>query len=140
MSTPASEGVPLPEIQIFPERLLSASTTEVLLNKLYTVKNVRQINVQGEGLPAIMKAGPGTGGPVNHPERKKIKVKGEDVELTIQVGRIFVEICDIDFVPQALKDGEAVCKELLPFSFTLEVGRYNKFKTTTSDYKKGLVK
>ncbi|HSA35210.1 MAG TPA: methyl-coenzyme M reductase operon protein D [Methanomassiliicoccales archaeon] len=140
MSTPASEGVPLPEIQIFPERLLSASTTEVLLNKLYTVKNVRQINVQGEGLPAIMKAGPGTGGPVNHPERKKIKVKGEDVELTIQVGRIFVEICDIDFVPQALKDVEAVCKELLPFSFTLEVGRYNKFKTTTSDYKKGLVK
>ena len=139
MSTPASEGVPLPEIQIFPERLLSASTTEVLLNKLYTVKNVRQINVQGEGLPAIMKAGPGTGGPVNHPERKKIKVKGEDVELTIQVGRIFVEICDIDFVPQALKDVEAVCKELLPFSFTLEVGRYNKFKTTTSDYKKGLV-
>lgn len=140
MSTPASEGVPLPEIQIFPERLLSASTTEVLLNKLYTVKNVRQINVQGEGLPSIMKAGPGTGGPVNHPERKKIKVKGEDVELTIQVGRIFVEICDIDFVPQALKDVEAVCKELLPFSFTLEVGRYNKFKTTTSDYKKGLVK
>jgi len=140
MSTPASEGVPLPEIQIFPERLLSASTTEVLLNKLYTVKNVRQINVQGEGLPAIMKAGPGTGGPVNHPERKKIKVKGEDVELTIQVGRIFVEICDIDFVPQALKDVEAVCKELLPFNFTLEVGRYNKFKTTTSDYKKGLVK
>ena len=140
MSTPASEGVPLPEIQIFPERLLSASTTEVLLNKLYTVKNVRQINVQGEGLPAIMKAGPGTGGPVNHPERKKIKVKGEDVELTIQVGRIFVEICDIDFVPQALKDVEAVCKELLPFNFTLEVGRYNKFKPTTSDFKKGLVK
>jgi methyl-coenzyme M reductase subunit D len=140
MSTPASEGVPLPEIQIFPERLLSASTTEVLLNKLYTVKNVRQINIQGEGLPTIMKAGPGTGGPVNHPERRKIKVKGEDVELTIQVGRIFVEICDIDFVPQALKDVEEVCNELLPFSFTLEVGRYNKFKTTTSDYKKGLVK
>jgi methyl-coenzyme M reductase subunit D len=140
MSTPASEGVPLPEIQIFPERLLSASTTEVLLNKLYTVKNVRQINIQGEGLPSIMKAGPGTGGPVNHPERRKIKVRGEDVELTIQVGRIFVEISDIDFVPQALKDVEAVCKELLPFNFTLEVGRYNKFQTTTSDYKKGLVK
>lgn len=140
MSTLTSEGVPLPEIQIFPERLLSASTTEKLLNKLYTVKNVRQINVQGEGLPSIMKAGPGTGGPVNHPERRMIKVRGEDIELTVQVGRIFVEICDIDFVPQALKEVEEICKELLPFNFTLEVGRYNKFQATTSDYKKGLVK
>ena len=140
MSTLTSEGVPLPEIQIFPERLLSASTTEALLNKLYTVKNVRQINIQGEGLPSIMKAGPGTGDPVNHPERRMIKVRGEDIELTIQVGRIFVEIFDIDFVPQALKDVEEVCKELLPFNFTLEVGRYNKFQATTSDYKKGLVK
>ncbi len=140
MSTLTSEGVPLPEIQIFPERLLSASTTEALLNKLYTVKNVRQINIQGEGLPSIMKAGPGTGGPVNHPERRMIKVRGEDIELTIQVGRIFVEICDIDFVPQAMKEVEEICKELLPFNFTLEVGRYNKFQATTSDYKKGLVK
>jgi methyl-coenzyme M reductase subunit D len=140
MSTLTSEGVPLPEIQIFPERLLSASTTEKLLNKLYTVKNVRQINIQGEGLPSIMKAGPGTGGPVNHPERRMIKVRGEDIELTVQVGRIFVEICDIDFVPQAMKEVEEICKELLPFNFTLEVGRYNKFQATTSDYKKGLVK
>jgi methyl-coenzyme M reductase subunit D len=140
MNKPASEEVPLPEIKIFPERLLLADTTEVLLNKLYTVKNVRQINVQGEGLPAVMKAGPGTGGPVNHPERKMIKVKGEDLELTVLVGNIFVEIRDIDFVPQALKDIEEVCKEVLPFSFTLEVGRYSKFKRTVSDYQKGLVK
>jgi methyl-coenzyme M reductase subunit D len=140
MNKPASEEVPLPEIKIFPERLLLADTTEVLLNKLYAVKNVRQINVQGEGLPAVMKAGPGTGGPVNHPERKMIKVKGEDLELTVLVGNIFVEIRDIDFVPQALKDIEEVCKEVLPFSFTLEVGRYSKFKRTVSDYQKGLVK
>ncbi|MDD1772131.1 MAG: methyl-coenzyme M reductase operon protein D [Methanomassiliicoccales archaeon] len=140
MSKSTSESVPLPEILIFPERLLFADTTELLLNKLYAVKNVRQINIQGEGLPAIIKAGPGTGGPVNHPERKKIKVKGEEIELTVQVGRIFVEICDIDLVPQAMKDIEAVCKEVLPFSFNLEVGRYSKFKPTTTDYNKGLVK
>ncbi|HRU11336.1 MAG: methyl-coenzyme M reductase operon protein D [Methanomassiliicoccales archaeon] len=140
MSAPASEEVPLPEIQIFPERLLMASTTEKLLNRLYDIKNVRQINIQGEGLPAVMKSGPGTGGPVDHPERKKIKVKGKEVELTVQVGRIFVEISDIDHVPQALKDIEAVCKEVLPFGFTLEVGRYNKFRPTTTDYMKGLVK
>lgn len=136
----ASEEVPLPEILIFPERLLLADTTEVLLNKLRKVKNVNKINVQGEDLPAVMKMGPGTGGPVNHPERRVIIVAGEEMELRVQVGRIFVEISDIDFVPQALKDIEAVCTEVFPFNFTLEVGRYSKFKPTVSDYKKGLVK
>ncbi|MBN1110140.1 MAG: methyl-coenzyme M reductase operon protein D [Methanomassiliicoccales archaeon] len=140
MSKPASEEVPLPEIQIFPERLLHAETTETLLNKLHKVKNVRKITVQGEELPEIMRSGPGTGGPVDHPNRKLINVAGEEMELRVQVGRIFVEICDLDFVPQALKDVEEVCKEVLPFNFTLEVGRYSKFKPTVSDYKKGLVK
>ncbi|TFG56172.1 MAG: methyl-coenzyme M reductase operon protein D [Methanomassiliicoccus sp.] len=140
MSNPTSEEVPLPEIQIFPERLLLADTTEVLLNRLHEVKNVRKITVQGEDLPAVMKLGPGTGGPVNHPERRIITVVGEEVELRVQVGRIFVEISDIDFVTQALKDIEEVCKDLLPFGFNLEVGRYSKFKPTVTDYKKGLVK
>jgi len=140
MGNPTSEEVPLPEIQIFTERLLLADTTEVLLNRLHDVKNVRRITVQGEDLPAIMKMGPGTGGPVNHPERRVINVAGEEVELTVQVGRVLVEIGDIDFVPQALKDVEEVCKEVLPFGFNLEVGRYSKFRPTTSDYKKGLVK
>ncbi len=140
MGNPTSEEVPLPEIQIFTERLLLADTTEVLLNRLHDVKNVRRITVQGEDLPAIMKMGPGTGGPVNHPERRVINVAGEEVELTVQVGRVLVEIGDIDFVPQALKDIEEVCKEVLPFGFNLEVGRYSKFRPTTSDYKKGLVK
>jgi len=140
MSKPISEEVPLPEIQIFPERLLLAETTEVLLNKLHKVNNVRRITVQGEDLPSVMKMGPGTGGPVNHPERKVIKVAGEDMELRVQVGRIFVEIADIDLVPQAMKEIEAVCSDVLPFNFTLEIGRYSKFKPTVSDYKKGLVK
>jgi methyl-coenzyme M reductase subunit D len=136
----ASEEVPLPEILIFPERLLLADTTEVLLNKLHEVKNVKKITVQGEDLPSVMKMGPGTGGPVNHPERRVIMVCGKEMELKVQVGRIFIEIGDIDFVPQALKDIEEVCEEVFPFSFTLEVGRYSKFKPTVSDYKKGLVK
>ena len=140
MSQSASEGVPLPEVLIFPERLLKAETTEMLLNKLHKVSNVRRITVHGENLPEIMKSGPGTGGPVNHPERRVIKVKGEDMELRVQVGRIFVEMCDMDSVPQALKDIEEVCEEVFPFKFTLEVGRYSKFKPTVSDYKKGLVK
>ncbi|NLX48032.1 MAG: methyl-coenzyme M reductase operon protein D [Euryarchaeota archaeon] len=140
MSQPTSEEVPLPEIMVFPERMLLADTTETLLNKLHEVKNVKRITVQGEDLPAIMKAGPGTGGPVDHPERRVIKVAGKDMELKVLVGRILVEISDMDFVPQAMKDIKEVCESVFPFNFTLEVGRYSKFKPTVSDYKKGLVK
>ncbi|MCQ5375252.1 MAG: methyl-coenzyme M reductase operon protein D, partial [Methanomassiliicoccales archaeon] len=96
------EPVPLPEIMIFPSRLLSATTTEKLLNKLYTVKHVRQINVQGESLPEKITMGPGAGLDVDHSERREIEVAGKKTELKVQVGRIFVEIDDIDHVEAAL--------------------------------------
>lgn len=130
------ETIPLPEIMIMSKRLLSADTTEKLLNKLYEVNHVRQINCQGESLPEMVKQGPAAGIPVNHPERKKITVKGKETQLTILVGRIFVEIDDIDEVQTALKKIEAICSEMLPQGFDLEVGRYSKFKPTTTDYAK----
>lgn len=136
--SPAEEYVPLPEIQIFPERLLSADTTEKLLRRLRQIKDVRQINVHGETLPNKVKYGPGTGLDVNHPERKKIQVEDEEMELRVQVGRVFVEVNDIDNVQPVLEEVEEVCEDLLSFDFSLEVGRYSKFKPTVSDYKKGL--
>jgi methyl-coenzyme M reductase subunit D len=135
-SVATSEQVPLPEILIFPARLLRAETTEKILNKIYSIANVRHITVSGEDLPAVLNAGPGKGQPVDHPERQKIHVRGEEVELRLLVGRIFVEINDIDNVPKAMEDIEEVCKELLPFGFNLEVGRYSKFRPTVTDYKK----
>jgi len=133
----AQEVVPLPEIMIFPSRLLSAATTEKVLNCICSIKHVRQVTCQGENLPAKLTLGPHAGLPVNHPERKNINVKGKDTELRVQVGRIFVEIDDIDNVKKAMEDIEKVCEEMLPFGFDLEVGRYSKFKPTVSDYAKG---
>ena len=66
-------GTPLPEVKIFTDRLLSAESTEKVLNALIKVKHVRQINICGESLPLTVKSGPHTGIPVNHPERKVIK-------------------------------------------------------------------
>ena len=126
----------MPEIMIMPTRLLSAATAEKLINKLYDVEHVRHINCQGEGLPAKLTQGPGAGLPVNHPERKKIKVKGKECELTIQVGRIFVELDDFEHVEETLQKIEGICEELLPFGFDLEVGRYSKFRPTVTDYAK----
>jgi len=135
-SASTSEQVPLPEILIFPARLLRAETTEKLLNKIYSVKNVNHITVSGEDLPAVLGSGPGKGKANDHPERQVITVQGTEVELRLLVGRIFVEINDIDNVPKAVEDIEEVCKEMLPFGFNLEVGRYSKFRPTVTDYKK----
>jgi len=134
---PSPEAVPLPEIMIMPNRLLSAETTEKVLNRIYKVKHVRQVTCQGENLPKKLTIGPGAGLEVHHPERRKITVDGKETELWVQVGRIFVEIEDMDYVQKALKDIEKICKEMFPYGFTLEIGRYSKFKPTVTDYAKG---
>jgi len=130
------EAILLPEIMIMPTRFLSADTTEKILNKIYKVKHVRQVNCQGESLPEKVTQGPAAGIPVDHSQRKKINVKGKETELRILVGRIFVEIDDMDYVQQALSDIEKICEETLPLGFDLEVGRYSKTKPTTTDYAK----
>jgi methyl-coenzyme M reductase subunit D len=131
---PTPERIVLPEIMIMPSRLLSADTTEKILNKIYEVKYVKHVNCQGESLPLKLTSGPGAGLPVNHPERKVIKVNGKDEELRILVGRIFVEIEDFEHVEETLQKIEKICEEMLPFGFDLEVGRYSKFKPTVTDY------
>ncbi|HSV41983.1 MAG TPA: methyl-coenzyme M reductase operon protein D, partial [Methanomassiliicoccales archaeon] len=103
---------------------------------VYEVPHVRHVTVSGESLPEKLGSGAGKGLPNEHPERKKIKVKGADVELKLLVGRVFVEIEDIEYVDGALAEIEGICNELLPFGFSLEVGRYSKFKPTVTDYKK----
>jgi len=132
-----ADAVPLPEVLIFPERLLSANTAEKLLNRIYEIDHIRQVNVSGENLPAIAMNGPSRGQPIDHPERRTIVVNGEEIELRLLVGRIFVEIDDIDHLQKALEDIEKACKEVLPFGFNLEVGRYSKYRPTVIDYKKG---
>jgi|APFre7841882724_1041349.scaffolds.fasta_scaffold57208_3 methyl-coenzyme M reductase subunit D len=133
-STP--EAVPLPEIMIMSARLLSAATSEKLINRIYDVKHVRQVTCQGEGLPEKINLGSAAGLPVDHSERKKIMVKGKETELRVLVSRVFVEIDDIDNVKKALSEIEVICEELLPLGFELEVGRYSKFKPTVTDYAK----
>jgi methyl-coenzyme M reductase subunit D len=136
MSKTLPEQVPLPEILIFPARLLKAETTEKLLNSVYEVPHVRHVTVSGESLPSTLSSGPGKGLVNENTERRKITVKGEEIELRLAVGRIFVEVEDIDFVDEVLADVEKICKDQLPFGFNLEVGRYSKFKPTVTDYKK----
>lgn len=134
--TTLQEQIPLPEILIFPARLLRAETTEKLLNRVYEVPHVRHVTVSGESLPEKLSSGEGKGRANEHPERKKIMVKGSEVELRLLVGRVFVEIEGVEHIDDATVQIEEICKEILPFGFSLEVGRYSKFKPTVTDYKK----
>ena len=54
------------DIEIFPHRLLSADTTESLLNALDEIDGVNKIVLQGQRLPSEE----------TNPDHKKINIKG----------------------------------------------------------------
>jgi methyl-coenzyme M reductase subunit D len=126
-------GTPLPEVKIFTDRFLTAETTEKVLNALIEVKHIRQINICGETLPLKVKSGPHTGIPVNHPERKMIKFGDTEIELTKLVGEFFVELnadCDVDV---AVEEIRKACDETIKIGYSLEIGRYSKYRPTLTD-------
>ena len=130
-------GIPLPEVEIFSNVLLSADTTEKVLNALEPIENIRQINMTGESLPKTLNSGPGKGLPNNHTERKVVKVKGRDVELKYLVGAFYIEL-DVEnekMLDEAVVKIRSACEATMPRGFNLTVGRYSKYKKTLRDYK-----
>ena len=133
-SKPTYAGTPLPEVRIFTNRLLSADTTEKDLNELIKVDHIRQMNIHGQFLPEKVKMGPHTGNPVNHPERKVIKFGNQEIELTNMVGQFFIELESDEFVDTAVEAIREACDRTILHGYTLDVGRYSKYKPTLTDY------
>jgi methyl-coenzyme M reductase subunit D len=139
LSEPTVEyaGIPLPEVEIFSNILLSAETTEKVLNALHSIENVRQINMTGESISKNLNSGPAKGLPNNHSERKVIKVGGRDVELRFVVGAFYIEL-DVEnqeMLDEAVEKIRAACEANMPRGFSLTVGRYSKYRKTLRDYK-----
>ncbi|QHK17882.1 methyl-coenzyme M reductase operon protein D [Methanomassiliicoccaceae archaeon DOK] len=138
-SAPAADyaGVPLPEVQILTNRLLSAETTEKVLNALDIIPNIRQINMTGESLPKTINSGPGKGLPNNHSERKVIHVGGQEVELRYLVGGFYIELDveDEETLDKRLEEIKEACNATIEHGYTLQVGRYSKYKPTLHDYR-----
>jgi methyl-coenzyme M reductase subunit D len=126
-------GTPLPEVKVFTDRLLSADSTEKVLNALIKLKHIRQINICGESLPLTVKSGPNTGIPVNHPERKVIKFGDNEIELTKLVGGFYVELNAETDVEKAVEEIRKVCDKAIKTGYSLEVGRYSKYRPTLTD-------
>jgi methyl-coenzyme M reductase subunit D len=107
------------DIEIFPHRLLSADTTESLLNALDELDGVKKIVLQGQRLPSD----------AANPDHKKITIKGEEVDLQVKTGRVLMEIEDeetIDAIRQK-------CEDNLSFGFNVHVGTFIRKQKTVSD-------
>jgi len=112
------------DIEIFPHRILSANTTERLLNDLESVEGIKRMVIQGQRLPPKE---------IN-PEHRTITVKGEEIDLQVQTGRILIEIDDEDLID----DIRRICEDYLPFGFNIHVGTFiRKQKTVTDGIKYG---
>jgi methyl-coenzyme M reductase subunit D len=130
-------GVPLPEVRIMTNRLLSADTTEKVLNAMTAVEHIRQINMTGESIPRTINNGPGKGLDNNHSERKVIAFNGREVELRHLVGAFIIEleVEDEDMLEDTVASIRKVCDDTIPFGYNLDVGRYSKYRPSLHDYR-----
>ena len=117
------------DIEIFPHRLLSADTTEGLLNDLEGIEGIKRIVIQGQRLPPK---------DVNQ-EQRTITLKGEEIDLQIQTGRILMDIEDEGIIDESIiEDIRSICEDHLPFGFNIHVGTFiRKQKTVTDNLKYG---
>ncbi len=142
MSTENSQasyaGVPLPEVRISTQRLLMAETTEKVLNAIVTVKDIRQINLKGESLPATINSGPNRGIANNHSERRMIKYGDKEIELKHLVGDFYIELAveNEEQLKARVDELDAAVKPILKdIGYGIDVGRYSKYRPTLHDYK-----
>ncbi len=132
-------GVPLPQVRIMTDRLLSADTTEKVLNAIgsneFIISHVRRIDIKGENIPAKVNSGPNRGIENNHSERKVIKFGTQELELSKLVGDFYIELLvkDEEEQDKVVEEIKSVCEQVVPFGFAISVGRYSKYRSTLSD-------
>lgn len=109
---------PKEEVEIFPFRILGAKTTEKLLGRISEIEEVEGVIIQGPRVKSDAK--------------EKIVVKGEEMELSVAVSRLILRSKNAEKLVEKL---EAVCKELLPFGYSIRIGKFTKDYPTLHDYK-----
>ena len=112
------------DIEIFPHRLLSADTTEKLLNNLEELEGVKRMVIQGQRLPQNKE----------NPDRRVITILGDEVDLQVKAGRVLMEIEEEEIIEEV----KTICDDTLSFGYNIHVGTFiRKQKTVTDDMKYG---
>jgi len=112
------------DIEIFPHRILGADTIEELLNEIEGLDGVNRTIIHGPRIPPE--------DPDEDPrytERRKITVKGKEIELKVKAGRIFVDLSEESAIDQIRE----ICNEILTFGFDINVGTYIRTQKTVTD-------
>jgi methyl-coenzyme M reductase subunit D len=120
------------QIEIFTERLLSPETVEELLTELAKIDGITRLILHGPRIASAVPEGPAKGTPNVHAARRHIQVGQQDVELGVQVGRIWLELEDEDVIEQV----EEACRRTLPCGFQINRGLYMRTRPTQTDYAK----
>ncbi|HEY3272561.1 MAG TPA: methyl-coenzyme M reductase operon protein D [Methanocella sp.] len=117
------------QIEIFPQRTLNVETAQQLLDELNEIPGITRMIVYGPRLPG---ENPDDllDGKYGAVEKKYLNIKGEKVELTVQVGRLWIEIDDPEIVEHIRAAGE----KALPFPFEMYEGVYIRTQKTVTDY------
>ena len=129
METPVARKQRLLQVEIFPDRLLNVETAQALLNELNKISGITRMVVHGPRLP---KDNPENllAGKYNIREPQFLVIMGEKIELTVQVGRIYVEM-ENPGIKEKIKEA---CRKTLPFPFEINEGIYIRRQKTISDY------
>ena len=113
------------DIEIFPHRILGTDTTEKLLNDLESLDSVKRTVIQGPRLP-----------PQDEIDRiygdcRIIVVNGEEIELKVKTGRIFVELYD----ESGIEEIRVICDEHITTGFDINTSKsqYIRKQRTVSD-------
>jgi methyl-coenzyme M reductase subunit D len=120
------------QIEIFTERFLGPETVEELLTEIAKINGIARLILHGPRIAPAVPEGPAKGTPNVHEGRKHIQVGQQDVELGVQVGRIWLELEDEDVIEQV----EEACRRTLPFGFQINRGLYLRTRPTQTDYAK----
>lgn len=135
-TTVPDESIPV-QIEVFPDRFLNPETVELLLTELSKINGIIRAIIHGPRLASTVPSGPAKGTPNVHAGRKSIRVGEQDVELGVQVGRIWLELEDEDVIERV----EEVCRQLMPCGFHINRGLYMRSRPTQTDYAKwGVIK
>jgi methyl-coenzyme M reductase subunit D len=122
----------LMQVEIFPQRTLNVETAQKLLDELNTIPGIRRMVVFGPRLPP---ENPDDllNGKYGAAVKKYLNIKGEMVELTVQVGKVWIELESFDVLEKIRAAGE----KALPFTFEMYEGIYIRTQPTVVDYAKG---
>jgi methyl-coenzyme M reductase subunit D len=117
--------VKIMDIEIFPHRILGTDTTEKLLNDLESLESVKRTVIQGPRLPPQDEIDRIYG------DRRIIVVNGEEIELKVKTGRIFVELYD----ESGIDEIRVICDEHITTGFDINTSKsqYIRKQRTVSD-------